>query len=246
MSKSKGIKEVAYVDVRQARRRAASHAQKRAAGAGVVVRLRGRRAGRGRARHRLHRQHAQPARHDDHRREGSEESEAARRSSTMPPGTHSHKVRVKDGIMVTNREILGCARAERRGAAGRTSQGGLGIYDVSDPSKPKLITNWETTDKPGRELRARRAPLRFRRPLRLHLADDGRLRRQHHDDPRPQGSREARGSRPLVDAGPVGQRAARRRRGKAPRIAATIRCATATGSTRATGTAASSSSTSTT
>ena len=25
---------------------------------------------------------------------------------TMPPGTHSHKVRVKDGIMVTNREIL--------------------------------------------------------------------------------------------------------------------------------------------
>jgi hypothetical protein len=27
--------------------------------------------------------------------------------------------------------------------------GGLSIYDVANPSKPKLITHWETTDKPG-------------------------------------------------------------------------------------------------
>jgi hypothetical protein len=67
---------------------------------------------------------------------------------SMPTGTHSHKVRVADGIMLTNREVLG-----ERAAHGETPpgdfQGGLGIYDVSQPAKPKLITNWQTTDRPG-------------------------------------------------------------------------------------------------
>jgi len=66
----------------------------------------------------------------------------------MPPGTHSHKVRVKDGVMLTNCEVL-----SERHARGEQSpadfQGGLGIYDVSNPARPRLITNWNTDDKPG-------------------------------------------------------------------------------------------------
>jgi hypothetical protein len=66
----------------------------------------------------------------------------------MPPGTHSHKVRVKDGIMLTNREVLS-ERNARSEKAPADFQGGLGIYDVTDPARPKLITAWNTTDKPG-------------------------------------------------------------------------------------------------
>src|SRR5918996_4949357 len=43
---------------------------------------------------------------------------------TLPPGTHSHKVRVKDGIMVTNREILG-ARGLKGEVPPPDFQGGL-------------------------------------------------------------------------------------------------------------------------
>jgi hypothetical protein len=67
---------------------------------------------------------------------------------SMPPGTHSHKVRAQDGLMVTNREILG-ARALKGEAPPEDFRGGLGIYDVSNPGKPKLITNWNTTEAPG-------------------------------------------------------------------------------------------------
>ena len=72
---------------------------------------------------------------------------------SMPPGTHSHKVRTKDGIMVTNREILG-ARGLKGEVPPDDFRGGLGIYDVSNPSKPKLITNWNTTDSPAAAARA--------------------------------------------------------------------------------------------
>ena len=69
-------------------------------------------------------------------------------SISMPSGTHSHKVRVSGDIMITNREVQRAAAAK-----GQTPpegyHGGLGIYDVSNPSKPKLITNWNTTDLPG-------------------------------------------------------------------------------------------------
>ena len=66
----------------------------------------------------------------------------------MPPGTHSHKVRVADGLMLTNREVLG-SRVRRGETPPDDFQGGLGIYDVSNPARPKLITLWNTTDKPG-------------------------------------------------------------------------------------------------
>ncbi len=69
-------------------------------------------------------------------------------SISMPVGTHSHKVRVSDGIMLTNRETLN-ARAARGEVPPDGFQGGLGIYDVSNPARPRLITNWNTTDKPG-------------------------------------------------------------------------------------------------
>jgi hypothetical protein len=55
---------------------------------------------------------------------------------------------VADGIMLTNREVLG-ERAARGETPPDDFQGGLGIYDVSNPAKPKLITHWKTTDKPG-------------------------------------------------------------------------------------------------
>jgi hypothetical protein len=69
-------------------------------------------------------------------------------SLSMPEGTHSHKVRVSGDIMITNREVLG-AHALNGETPPEGYNGGLSIYDVSNPSKPRLITNWETTDKPG-------------------------------------------------------------------------------------------------
>jgi hypothetical protein len=55
----------------------------------------------------------------------------------MPAGWHSHKVRVANGIMVVNHEKLSRD-------ADPAFSGGLGIYDVSDPAKPALLTNWKT------------------------------------------------------------------------------------------------------
>jgi hypothetical protein len=55
----------------------------------------------------------------------------------VPEGWHSHKVRVADGIMIVNHEKFGKAA---RGEIG----GGLGIYDVSRPSEPRLISKWPT------------------------------------------------------------------------------------------------------
>lgn len=55
----------------------------------------------------------------------------------IPAGWHSHKVRVANGTMVVNHERLAPD-------ADKNFAGGLGIYDVSDPSKPTLLTNWST------------------------------------------------------------------------------------------------------
>jgi hypothetical protein len=52
-------------------------------------------------------------------------------------GLHSHKVRVGNGIMLTNREIT---KPDVAKAAGEI--GGLGIWDVSDPTQPKSIGQW--------------------------------------------------------------------------------------------------------
>lgn len=60
----------------------------------------------------------------------------------MPAGTHSHKVRVGNGLMITNLEI---EAAEPRDAG--DFHGGLAIYDVSDPRKPRAVTRWETQGK---------------------------------------------------------------------------------------------------
>ncbi len=58
----------------------------------------------------------------------------------VAPGTHSHKVRVRDGLMVVNHERIG---SEQPSAFG----GGIGIYDVANPAKPRLITTWNTAGK---------------------------------------------------------------------------------------------------
>jgi len=55
----------------------------------------------------------------------------------MPPGYHSHKVRARDGLMIVNHE----KQSEDGDPA---FGGGLGIYDVSTPSRPKLIRKWRT------------------------------------------------------------------------------------------------------
>ena len=57
----------------------------------------------------------------------------------IPKGLHSHKVRVANGIMVVNHEVDPLLRKSNEGVL----QGGLGIYDVSQPGKPKLITFWK-------------------------------------------------------------------------------------------------------
>src|SRR2546425_6717760 len=54
----------------------------------------------------------------------------------VPAGTHSHKVRAANDLMLVNREAQP-AHQPPKGASG-----GLGIYDVSDPSRPREITFW--------------------------------------------------------------------------------------------------------
>lgn len=58
----------------------------------------------------------------------------------MPSGWHSHKVRAANDVMIVNHE--------RQGQTGDPEfGGGLGIYDVSNPANPKLITKWRTHGK---------------------------------------------------------------------------------------------------
>ncbi len=54
---------------------------------------------------------------------------------SVEAGMDSHKVRAANGIMLVNREVDTKAKAP---GADRL-QGGLGIYDVSDPSHPREI-----------------------------------------------------------------------------------------------------------
>lgn len=55
----------------------------------------------------------------------------------MLPGTHSHKVRVANDLMVINQE----ANPYQLGAPDDYN-GGVSIFDVSQPAAPKLITRW--------------------------------------------------------------------------------------------------------
>ena len=59
----------------------------------------------------------------------------------MVPGVHSHKVRVKNDIMLVNREIVSPNLADS------SISGGLGIYDVSNPQRPRLISEWLAAGK---------------------------------------------------------------------------------------------------
>lgn len=54
----------------------------------------------------------------------------------VPVGWHSHKVRAQDGLMIVNHEKFRDGSPE--------FGGGLGIYDVSRPAAPRLITKWRT------------------------------------------------------------------------------------------------------
>ena len=55
----------------------------------------------------------------------------------IPANMHSHKARAGNGIMLVNHELTDLDGAKAAGL-----KGGLGIYDVSNPSKPKEITKW--------------------------------------------------------------------------------------------------------
>ena len=150
----------------------------------------------------------------------------------LPEGWHSHKVRVADDIMVVNHEKLG-----QSGPAGFRRRP-RHLRRVA-PARAEADHQMDDLRRP------RRAPLRFRRPLRLYLADRRGLCRQYRHDPRPRRPGPSGRGRPLVDPRPMG----RRRRGlsarrRACRRAATIRCAWATGSMSATGSTGSTSSTS--
>jgi hypothetical protein len=57
----------------------------------------------------------------------------------MPEGWHSHKVRAADGIMIVNHERFGQGNPD--------FGGGLGIYDISNPQKPKEVAKWKTAGK---------------------------------------------------------------------------------------------------
>src|SRR5215469_9315766 len=58
----------------------------------------------------------------------------------MPPGTHSHKVRVHDGVMVVNHELN---HADPNPVPADFAPG-FGVYDVSDAKKPRELTRWKT------------------------------------------------------------------------------------------------------
>jgi hypothetical protein len=58
----------------------------------------------------------------------------------MPPGTHSHKVRVQGDVMLVNHELN---HADSNPVPADFSPG-FGVYDVSDPAKPREIHRWKT------------------------------------------------------------------------------------------------------
>lgn len=59
----------------------------------------------------------------------------------VPMGWHSHKVRVQDGVMLVNYEKF------REGAP--DFGGGLGIFDITRPSEPRLISRWYSGGEAG-------------------------------------------------------------------------------------------------
>jgi hypothetical protein len=66
---------------------------------------------------------------------------------SMPPASHSHKVRVGNGLMVTNMESL-TSRVVRGERLPEGWRGGIRIHDVSDPERPRHILDWHCTHVP--------------------------------------------------------------------------------------------------
>src|SRR4051812_45630804 len=58
----------------------------------------------------------------------------------IPSGIHSHKVRAANGIMLVNYEVGPVTRGKDNLPP---MQGGLGIYDISDPRHPKETLFWK-------------------------------------------------------------------------------------------------------
>ncbi len=56
----------------------------------------------------------------------------------VPPGTHSHKVRVGNGIMVVNNEFYPKGKTQPP----EEFRGGFTVYDIANPSKPRLLSRW--------------------------------------------------------------------------------------------------------
>ena len=55
---------------------------------------------------------------------------------SVPEGTLSHKVRVENELMLVNREVFPIGRVDP------DFRGGLEVFDVSNPAKPRRITSW--------------------------------------------------------------------------------------------------------
>ena len=100
----------------------------------------------------------------DRRRARPEATASSSPRIDMPPGTHSHKVRVANGLMVINHEING---ADPEPVPPRL-QGRPRHLRRLQPRQARARSRAGHTAGQGR------APLRFRRPLRLHLADAAR------------------------------------------------------------------------
>ena len=186
--------------------------------AGRLARLPGRRPGVGRRHHRLRRPHEGAARHQHRGRERS--GPAAHPRHRRGADRHAFAQGAR-GQRAHAGEPRGAARAASRPPGW---EGGLGIYDVSDPAQPREITFWKcggagvhrfTFDGRYAYISPEMDGYVGNIVMILDLARPG-----------PPG-----GGRPLVDAGAVDRPAARRRRGRARTTAATIRSASATGST---------------
>jgi hypothetical protein len=66
-------------------------------------------------------------------------------SLDMPPGTHSHKVRVGNGLMVVNQEL----NHVDPDPIPTGWKGGLRIFDIATPGKPREITRWQVSGGVG-------------------------------------------------------------------------------------------------
>ena len=93
-------------------------------------------------------------------------------SIDIPPGLHSHKVRVANDMMVVQ------PRAHARARSRPMISSACASSTSANPASPRDICHWAMR-------RHGRAPFHLRRPLRLHLRRAGGLCRHHRHDPRP-------------------------------------------------------------